>query len=105
MGKRGTIPIVGPGAPGGVVPAGLRGRGRGLRLGGGGRGGGRARGRGQFGGKRGEAGGLSVAGGLGGGGPGGLRAFAGWLLGLRASRTGAQPEMAGPASRHYKEDR
>ncbi|HVR11900.1 MAG TPA: 3-deoxy-D-manno-octulosonate 8-phosphate phosphatase [Thermoanaerobaculia bacterium] len=39
------------------------------------------------------------------GGHGAFRDFAEWLLGLRASRDGDQPETAGSAGRHHKEDR
>jgi 3-deoxy-D-manno-octulosonate 8-phosphate phosphatase (KDO 8-P phosphatase) len=39
------------------------------------------------------------------GGHGAFRDFAEWLLSLRASRDGDQPETAGLAGRHYKEDR
>jgi 3-deoxy-D-manno-octulosonate 8-phosphate phosphatase (KDO 8-P phosphatase) len=39
------------------------------------------------------------------GGHGAFRDFAEWLLGLRASRDGDQPETAGSVGRHHKEDR
>jgi 3-deoxy-D-manno-octulosonate 8-phosphate phosphatase (KDO 8-P phosphatase) len=39
------------------------------------------------------------------GGHGAFRDFAEWLLGMRASRDGDQPDTAGPAGRHHKEER